>query len=222
MTKRKKELPALSTDDKVHASVKAGLSAIPVIGGPAAEIFTQVIVPPLTKRRDAWLQGISDSLAELEEKIEGFSVQSLASNEEFITLMMQASVIAIRNHQKEKLSALRNVVLNSAIKTPDEYLQTNLINFLDIATPWHLQVLRFYSKPETYLEQSGLEVDTGDYLSTYVARVFKELDGNDAFRLQIERDLLHYGLILPEDAWYSERTTNTGDKVISMIESPLS
>jgi len=222
MTKREKILPTTSTGDHLHAVAKAGLAAVPILGGPAAELFTQVIVPPLTKRREAWLQGIADDLAVLEEKVEGFTTKSLASNEEFITLLMQVSQIAITTHRNEKLAALRNVLSNSAVKTPDEYLQVHLLSFLDIATPWHFQVLRFYGDPADFLDNSGLTIATGDYLSTYVVRVFKELDGKDAFRLQIERDLLHYGLILPEEVWYSERTTNTGDKVIAMLESPIS
>jgi hypothetical protein len=221
MSKREKKLPVSTSGDKLHAAVKVGLSAIPTLGGAAAEIFLQVIVPPLTKRRDAWFQEISYGLAELERKIEGFSVESLVRNDEFITLLMQASQVAVRNHRKEKLEALRNAVLNAAIKTPDEHLQTILLSFLDTATPWHLRILSFYRDPEIHLKQCGITLTTGDFLSHYVARVFTELEGNDAFRLQIERDLLHYGLILPENAWYSQRTTDTGDKLLALVESPI-
>ena len=123
--------------------------------------------------------------------------------------------------QKEKLEALRNAVLNSAIKSPDEYLQGVLLQFIAIATPWHFRVLGFYSNPETFVKEAGLKLETGDYLSHFVERIFPELKGSDAFRLQIERDLLHYGLTLPEGAWHSERTTNTGDAVLKMIASPI-
>jgi hypothetical protein len=55
--------------DVAHTIVKAGLSAIPVIGGPAADLFSALIIPPLTKRRDEWIQSIVAGLQNLEEKV---------------------------------------------------------------------------------------------------------------------------------------------------------
>jgi len=221
MARRKEKLPRPTSGDAVHTIAKAGISAIPVVGGPAAELFATVIVPPLTKRREAWLQSLAEGLEALEKKVEGFSIQSLANNDAFVTMVMEASHIAIRNHSEEKVEALRNAVLNSAIKSPEEYLQGVLLQFIAVATPWHFRVLSFYRDPEPFVKKAGLKLETGDLLSHFVERIFPELKGKDAFRLQIERDLLHYGLILPEGAWYSDRTTNTGDHVLKLIESPL-
>ena len=221
MTQEKEGTPKATSGDTAHTLAKAGLSAIPIVGGPVAELFAKLIVPPLTKRREAWLQSLADGLETLEKKVEGFSIQSLSNDEEFVSIMMEASHIAMRNHSKEKIEALRNAVLNSAIKSPDEYLQGVLLQFIAIATPWHFRVLSFYSDPESFVKKAGLKLEAGDYLSNLVERIFPVLKGKDAFRLQIERDLLHYGLTLPEGAWYSERTTNTGDKVLKLISYPL-
>lgn len=220
MTKRQ-DIPKPTSGDVLHTLTKAGLSAIPIVGGPAAELFTYLVVPPLTKRRDEWLRLIADGLRALEEKVENFSIESLSQNEDFVTMLLEASHLAVRSHQKEKIDSLRNAVLNAALEPPEEHAQAILLQFLAVATPWHLRVLKFYQSPEVYLEKAGIKPETGDFLSHFVSRVFKELEGNDAFRLQIERDLLHYGLILPETAWYSERTTNTGDKVLKLIASPI-
>src|SRR5436309_15760455 len=125
------EKPAAPTSgDTVHVVVKAGLSAIPVLGGPAAEIFAHIIVPPLTKRRDEWLQSIAEGLTALERRVDKFSFDSLATNDAFVTMLMEASQIAIRNHAKVKREALRNAVLNAALESPDELLQSILLNFL--------------------------------------------------------------------------------------------
>jgi hypothetical protein len=221
MDKGKEKLPKATVGDAAHTIAKAGISAIPVIGGPATELFSTVIIPPLTKRREAWLQSLADGLDALEKKVDGFSVQSLANNEEFVTMVMEASHIAVRNHSQEKLEALRNAVLNSAVKSPDEYFQGLLLQFIAIATPWHFRVLAFYRDPESFVKKAGLKLESGDFLSSFVERIFPVLKGKDAFRLQIERDLLHFGLVLPEGAWYSERTTNTGDLVLKLIQSPL-
>jgi hypothetical protein len=46
--------------------------------------------------------------------------ERLATNEAFVTVTMQASQGAIRNHQQAKLEALRNAVLNSALPNPPQ------------------------------------------------------------------------------------------------------
>ncbi|MGN6237055.1 hypothetical protein [Dyella sp.] len=77
------EPPIHSKGDLVHAATKAGLSAIPVLGGPAAEFFQLVIQPPLERRRVEWMAAIGEKLQKLED--EGLKLEQLTENEEFIT-----------------------------------------------------------------------------------------------------------------------------------------
>jgi hypothetical protein len=213
--------PSSTVGDAAHMLARAGLSAIPMIGGPGAELFSYLIVPPLTKRRDEWVQSVAEGLQALEKRVDGFAIESLVGNEAFVTIVMNASQLAIRNHRKEKLEALRNAVLNAALNPPDEDFQTILLNFIDAATPWHLRILGFYHDPESHLQDREINLISGDYLSSYVSRAFPDLEGRDAFRLQVERDLLHYGLIYTEGEWYGRRTTDTGERVLALITSPL-
>ena len=142
------EAPKPTRGDAAHTLVKAGLSAIPIVGGPAAEIFAAIIVPPLTRRRDEWLQSVANGLAELEKKVEGFKIESLAKNDVFITTVMYATQVAIRNHQAEKLEALANVVLNSALRAGiDEDTQQMFLGYIDSLTQSHLKVLSFLDDP---------------------------------------------------------------------------
>jgi hypothetical protein len=117
-------LPQAGVGDWGHTTAKAVLSAIPIAGGPLSEFFSALLVPPLTKRREEWLQSIADRLKALEGKVEGFSIEALKDNEMFVTVFMHATQIAIRNHQREKIEALRNAVINVALgRAPDEDLQ---------------------------------------------------------------------------------------------------
>jgi hypothetical protein len=52
--------PSSTVGDAAHMMARAGLSAIPMIGGAGVELFSYLIVPPLTKRRDEWVQSIAD------------------------------------------------------------------------------------------------------------------------------------------------------------------
>jgi hypothetical protein len=131
--------------DARHTITKAGLSTIPLIGGPAAELFNAIIVPPLARRRDEWIQGIAVHLEELELKVEGLKVENLSKNESFITTMMHASHAVIRSHQKEKLEALQNAVLNSALpNAPEDDLQIIFLNLIDRYSPSHIRMLNIY------------------------------------------------------------------------------
>jgi hypothetical protein len=64
--------------------------------------------------------------------------------------------VAIRNHHKEKLKALRNAVLNSiSPNLPEEDLQLMFLNWVDELTTWHLRILQFFDSPETWLNKLG-------------------------------------------------------------------
>lgn len=113
--------PKPSKGDIGHALAKAGLSAVPVIGGSTAELFQLLVQPPLERRRAAWMERVAEGLKELEEN--GLKLDDLKENEEFTSAVMQASQIAIRIHQQRKLEALRNAVLNVATgQAPDDAL----------------------------------------------------------------------------------------------------
>lgn len=73
--------PKSDIGDAAHTLGRALLSLIPVAGGPAVELFSTVITPPLSKRRDEWIISIVRGLKALEAKVEGFTIESLAESE---------------------------------------------------------------------------------------------------------------------------------------------
>ncbi len=84
--------PKRSRGDVTYALAKAGLAGIPIIGGSAAEIYSLILVEPLSKRRDEWIESIAERLKLLEEKVEDFNIEDLAGNETFITTVAHQSV----------------------------------------------------------------------------------------------------------------------------------
>lgn len=146
MSDGKIDVPKQSKGDAAHAIVKAGLSAVPVVGGPAVELFQYVIQPPLEKRREAWMKDVGEKLSELEAK--GLKLENLQSNEQFVSAVMYASQAALRTHQEEKLRALRNAVLHVAKgQAPDEAIQHLFFNFVDSFTELHLRILKVFQSP---------------------------------------------------------------------------
>ena len=112
--------PKRKTADILHTIAKAGLSCIP----SASDLFSLIVTPSLEKRRDKWIVSIAVALMELDAKFDGFKVENICENDLFLSTVMQATQAAIRNHQKDKLEALKNAVLNAALpKAPKEDLQ---------------------------------------------------------------------------------------------------
>lgn len=92
------KIPKQRTGEILQAAAKAGLSAIPIAGGPLAELLGLVIAPKLNERRDKWLESIAERLVKLEEKDKEFKIENLIKNETFTTAFAYAMTIAVRNH----------------------------------------------------------------------------------------------------------------------------
>lgn len=223
--------PESGTGDTGHLIVRAGLSAIPIVGGPAAELFSAIVTPPLAKRRDAWIQSIAEGLKELEQKSAGFNIESLSTNEVFITAVMHATQAAIRDHRSEKRDALRNAVLNVAKgNAPSEDLQLMFLEFIDTATSWHIRLLSFFQNPQEYERAHGATTG-GSSIAQAIHQTFPELAGQRAFYGQIVKDLFARGFMNTDDGALqtmmtptgavSKRTTDMGDAFLKFIASPV-
>ena len=150
--------PERSALDHADSAARALVSFIPGVGGPAAKLLDVVIAPPLERRRRDWFHGLAERLDSLERKVEEITVESLRDDEEFITAATTVSMIAIRNHDEEKLAALQNAVVNVALRTePDLELRAVFLSLLDYLTPLHMRLLRFFEDPRAFVEHSRPE-----------------------------------------------------------------
>ena len=151
--KQKYEPPKPGKGDVVHAVVRAGLSSIPAVGGPAVELFQMVFAPPLEKRRDEWMNQVGEALRDLEQE-RGIRLEDLQANDVFIDTVLQATQIAFRSSQEEKRGALRNAIYNAALSNPPEQsLQQIFLDLIDSFTVWHLRILKLFDNPPQWLKK---------------------------------------------------------------------
>lgn len=225
-------VPERGRSDVALAVVKAGFSAIPVVGGPVAELFGLVVTPALDRRREEWMHSVADRLKGLEEKVKGFRIEDLSKNEAFLSTLTHASQAAIRSHQQEKLDALRNAVLNVAIgSSPDENVQLMFVNLVDSLTPLHLRILRFFQSPAEPQSQnvSPMRVHMMGSPAQVLERAHPELKGHQDLYELVVRDLYAGGLfssnsltgMVTGQGMYEKRTSNLGDEFIRFISSPV-
>lgn len=221
MATDKPKVPKQSKGDVAHALAKAGLSIIPIVGSPAAELFQLIIQPPLEKRRGEFMTQVGEKLQELEAK--GIKLEELQKNEEFVSTVMHASQIALRTHQEAKLVALRNAIVNVAKgQAPEEALQHVFLNLVDSFTELHLRILKVFQAPSPppNIVNGGL--------SRVLEHNIPELQSKRELYDQLWKELYSRGLVSKDSLHVTmsgqslaqKVTTGLGDAFLKFIEEP--
>jgi hypothetical protein len=214
--------------DIAYTVVKAGLSSVPIVGGVASELFSMVLTAPVEKRKEEWLVRIYNTLQEVQKKIKDFQIENLANNEQFISIMTRASQLAVVNHQHEKLEALHNAVINTAINiTIDENEKMMFLNMIDTFTPWHLKIIFYFDNPKLRLSEKNIV--TNYYAGSAYEPLFlyyPELGERKDFVTLIVKELYRYGIMNTEslaammtaDGMVARRLTEYGNRFYKYIK----
>jgi len=219
--------PKRNAKDVARTLVKAGLAAVPCVGGSASELFSLVVTPSFEKRRDGWVESIAIRLKELEDRFEKFKLENLRDNESFLSVFVEASQAAIRNHQEEKLEALRNAVLNAALPTDvDDDLQLIFLRVINSLTPGHLRILK---KLDTF--HNRVRKTPGIMRQRKLRLIFPEWEKQEFLYRLIVHDLHSHGLItfpsldglvIPPNSFClpNEPLADLGEKFLKFIAQP--
>jgi len=213
--------------DVAHSLLKGGLGTIPIIGSLATEIFTLIVTPPLEKRRAEWMNEIAEKLKELEEN-KTIDFKELQINEQFIDVVLQATTLALRTSEKEKIKAFQSAVLNTASgESPDRTISQIFLNQLDSFTIWHIKVLKFIDSPRLWFQNANMTPPNcmGDNISSVIKEAFPELKNQDELLDLIWNDLYIASfhrtsgikIMMPGDEVLSEWTTPFGKQFIKFI-----
>jgi hypothetical protein len=212
------KVPSISTGDIAHSLTKAGLSVIPGVGGPAAELFQYIVQPPLEKRRLEWMAQVGEKLQELECK--GIELEATQDNEQFISAAMYASQLALRTHKQEKLNALKNAIINIAIgQAPEEAMQHLFLSLVDTLTVLHIEILQLFQNPipPPNMSMGGL--------NAVLEYNMPDMRGRQNLYDQLWKDLYLKGLIntdgmnttMSGSGLGQKRTTGLGDEFLIFI-----
>lgn len=141
------EVPQKEPGDYVHAAIKTALASIPKWwAASGAEIFAMVFASPIEKRRDEFLEDIAWVVRETATRVDDLQPEKLAQNEAFVSAVSYAARIAMSTHQRDKLDALRNAVLNVALsKTSDEEKHIVFLHLIEIFSVTHFEILRLFA-----------------------------------------------------------------------------
>jgi hypothetical protein len=117
--------PGRSPGKEIAARIaEAALGSVPVAGNALAVTFVTVLNWRLEERREQWFTQLAEGVEELREQVEGISLDALVGDERFTDAVVSATRTVEHTCQAEKISALRNAVLNSAVPgAPDAVTQ---------------------------------------------------------------------------------------------------
>jgi len=220
--------PSETSREIAGGLARAALSAVPIAGGPLAELFDLVIEPGVHRRYHAWLNRLAAMVDELRAR--NLDLEHLADNERFLTAFMNATTAAARTHEDEKLRALQNALTKSALAlSPDEHLELMFLRFVDEFTALHLQLLAYLREPTKWYARNNLpqEASYTGSRARALEGAFPELRGREQFYLQVVRELATRGLardslggmVTPQAMWDS-LTTPLGNQFLDYISGP--
>jgi hypothetical protein len=197
-------------------------------------IVNNLIMSPATKRRDRWIdEYLSKAYQLITEKVAFSVVENLPNNELFITVVLQATSIALRNHQGEKLEALTNAIINSVLpNAPDESLQLMFLNFIDSFTPCHLIMIDFIDNPTDWCRKNNIIIselmnrfrynDIGQYMNhfDFLEEILPEIKNNRYIYEQALEDITAKGLLISSDG--GQKVSGVGIHILDLHKSAVS
>lgn len=155
MTVEADDPPKEGLRDHARTVVRAAISGVPGIGGPAAELFNVVIPSSLDRRRNAWFEIVDERLDRLEQN--GIDLEALGTDEGFVTIVIEATKAALVTHLEEKLVLLANCIESVALpEGRDDFLAMRFLQYVEELSPEHFIVLTYLADPYRWYEQHGI------------------------------------------------------------------
>ena len=142
--------PTKAPGEWAYSVAKLSVGAVPTVGPIAQELLDKLVGDPLKRRQDAWFAEIGSVLARVAERVDGFSTETLAQDEAFVSVIAKTTQLALSTHSRNKREALRNIVANVAAGVRlDDILQGAFLANVERFSEAHLKLLALMEDPMT-------------------------------------------------------------------------
>ncbi len=137
--------------------VKIALGFVPWVGGALSEVVGH-INNNLARRQEFWMVQVSEAINALQNRSD-LSIDDLMKNEAFTSFLLQATPIALRNHQQAKISVLKNALIS--VGNPefsDEDLAFQFLRYIDEITVSHFSILKYiFNNADKFKEVKSMQ-----------------------------------------------------------------
>jgi hypothetical protein len=168
---------------------------------------------------------------DLRQRVGDFDLEDLAGDDRFVDAVMTATRTIEHSHQEEKITALRNAVLNSvAPDAPDADTQAIMLNLIDRFTPSHLRLVTLWEDPPAWFASHGLTRPEGGFIGSRTATVeagLPEMQGQKDFYLLLANELQSAGMLtaslmgsVSPTSLMDRLTTDFGRQFVRLISPP--
>lgn len=191
------KIPKPTTEDVIFTIGKAVVNLVPVIGGSAVEIFNFIVKTPIQKRQDQLIESIIDKIKTLEKDFEVLTPERLNQNELFISVLLKSLQAITKEHQKEKIDAFKNAVINTVTKKSiSEGYKLLFLSYLESFTVLHIQIIKFFYD-EFYIrnDKSGTVTNIGDKFNLF-SKFNDDIEITSWTFMHIVKELDEKGLII--------------------------
>lgn len=200
--------------DLVEVLARAALSAVPIAGGAAVELFQYATNHGRAVRMQRWIEEVIDTLNR-----HGIAIDSLADRDGFLDAIGPATRAAVETGSPEKIEALRNAVLNATVASDlaaDRH--AILMDILVWLTPTHVKLLNLFDHPVGWFARADIEPPRLVMGSQHavVERAYPDLTEDETLLNRAVKDLEQQDL-----SSIALRTIKSGDGVLSQRTRPL-
>lgn len=229
MTATSEKMPLIA-DRPVSQGVAADIRAPG--GKPIFDFLNSAFRSLINGRQERWNQIVAEALVEIRDSAGEPGADKALASEHFLTVVTEATLIACRNHDEEKIRALRNAVLHTALSDdgPDEPVQLMFLRLIDYLTPLHLVTVALLNDPAAWMEKHDVPdprwpVGTS---STVIQYCVPSLRGRPDILEMIVRDLQGAGLVeqgyflripMSDAGILQAHTTDSGRQFVRFISS---
>jgi hypothetical protein len=215
----------------VERAAEAAVGSVLLVGNALAVTLVTALDRRLNHRREKWFTELAEAVEDLRQRVGDFDLEDLAGDDRFVDAVMTATRTIEHSHQEEKITALRNAVLNSvAPDAPDADTQAIMLNLIDRFTPSHLRLVTLWEDPPAWFASHGLTRPEGGFIGSRTATVeagLPEMQGQKDFYLLLANELQSAGMLtaslmgsVSPTSLMDRLTTDFGRQFVRLISPP--
>ena len=142
-------------NDVIRNSLIALTGAVPYVGGPVSFLLDKYIPSEADRRRNEFINQVSNDLEELKEKVDAFNFES----PEFYSIFTKLLRHAVEEYRDEKINAFRNLTMNIVLE-PEKFDKIDFFTRLVIElVPDEIVILRTFYLLDVKNELKSFDTD---------------------------------------------------------------